>query len=145
MGRNRFVSPSSDRIPLSDGDWIEVKHDLNNGERLALEQAGNLPPIRDGQGGLITPIDWSRHELERAFIFLTDWSFRGADDKPVKLSIDALRAIDPDTFREINQAILSHSTRRAAEREEEKKQRAEAAASTMGMPTELASATTSGS
>lgn len=115
MGRNRFLSADSVRLPLTDGDWVEVKKDLNTGDQKRLENAGTLPPIKvDGQ--VINPIDWERYELERAMIFLTDWSFRGADDKPVKLTIDALRALEIESFDEVNKAIFKHVGARMLEK-----------------------------
>lgn len=111
-----------DRIPLTDGDWIEVKRDLNNGDLKRLEEAGLAPPVRLSDGSVTRPIDWSRYEIERAAIFLEDWSFRGPDDKPVPLKngngvmVAALKAIDPESFDEINAAILTHTVARAAEK-----------------------------
>lgn len=107
MGRNRFPAPVFDRIQLSDDDWIEVKHELNNGESKKLEAAGLRPPTVVN-GRVISPIDWEIYEIERAIIFLTDWSFKGADDKPVQLNTDALKALDIESFNEINAAIIRH-------------------------------------
>lgn len=128
MAKVRFVEAATDRIPLSDGDWIEVKRDLNTGDQKKLEAAGLKPPTRVGGvggvgGEIITPIDWEIYEIHRAAVFLTDWSFRGLDDKPFPLnnrdgqvSIDALKALDPETFDEINKAIFAHVIKRAAEK-----------------------------
>lgn len=107
MARNRFVAAEIDRIELSDSDWIEIKRQLNNGEQKVLEAAGMKAPIKVGDE-FMTPIDWAVYEIERAAILLTDWSFRGPDDKPVKLSIDALKALHPKDFKEINDAIYKY-------------------------------------
>lgn len=123
MGRNRFVSGDIERLPISDGDWIEIKKDLNNGDSLKVENAGRGTPVRLPDGLIYTPIDWSMHDIERAAVFLTDWSLHGTDDKPVALKdqngvvqIEQLKAIDPATFKEINDAILAYVVKRMKEK-----------------------------
>lgn len=114
MGRIRFHAPIVDRIPISDGDWIEVKHKLNNGDQKRLESAGLKPPMVVG-GKIISPIDWEVYEIHRAMIFLTAWSLHGPDDKPIDITVDALRALDTDSFEEINRAIYRHIAQVTAE------------------------------
>ena len=140
MGRNRFAGPSiPHRISLSDGDWIEVRKFLNNGEAKRLEAAGLMSPIRTAptetnpQGEILTPIDMERYELERAAVYLLDWSFRNEADKSIPLngrdgSVDlgALRALTPEDFEEMNRAIVAHIIVMA----KEKKAQREAAAKT---------------
>lgn len=123
MGRNRFLIPEVTRIPLSDGDWIEVKKYLNNGDHKRMEAVGQKPPVFTTDGGVITPVDWEIYEIGRAAIYLLDWSFRDATDKPVVLkspdgvvSIDAIKALDIDTFEEINKAIMAHVVAMAKEK-----------------------------
>lgn len=118
MGRNRVVEPLVDRIPVSDGDWIELKKELNTGEQKRLEAAGQKAPVLLN-GVPFQPIDWAVYELERAMIFLRGWSFQdfSADPEspqPLKLSYAALASLDVDTFREVNEAILSHVMKSAA-------------------------------
>lgn len=132
MGRNRFAGPSvPKRIPLSDGDWIEVRTRLNNGEAKKLEMAGLMPPIRTAPdathpfGEILTPIDLERYELERAAIYLLDWSFRNEADKPIALNgrdgtvdLGALRALHPEDFEEVNTAIVTHIIATAKEKKD---------------------------
>src|SRR5258708_3694337 len=106
MGRlSRIVKPQVDRGPISDGDWIEIKRTLNTGENKALDVCGSRPMIVEGR--LFSPIDWRLHDLERAMIFLTAWSLRNEDDKPLDLNIDTLKSLDTETFDEINAAIFN--------------------------------------
>lgn len=123
MSRNRFATGESVRIPLSDDDWIEVKKDLDTGDQKLLENAGVMPPIRLADGSVTSPIDWSRFEIEKVAIFLTDWSFKGADGKvrPLKnadgvVSLQNIRALESETFDEVNAAILRHAVGRSAEK-----------------------------
>lgn len=118
----RFVVPKVIRIPLTDGDWIEVREYLNTGEQKALESAGSDTPIKLADGTVYTPVDWVRYELERASIFLLDWSLRDVEDRPVPLFknnvfiIESLKALDPLDFQEINGAIIKHVMDKAAEK-----------------------------
>lgn len=118
MGRNRFPPQEVTRIPLSDGDWIEIKTNLNSGDAKIVEHAGEMLPVKDANGNFLVPIDWAVFEYTRAAIYLTDWSFRGADDKPVPLrnksgvvSVDTLKAMDAESFAEVNEAISLHVKR----------------------------------
>lgn len=115
MGRNRFQPPDVERIPLSDGDWIEIKKDLNNGDSKKHEAAGLKPPaVVDGK--IISPVNWETYDIERAAIFLVDWSFRDKYDKPTRPSIDTIKALRPEDFAEVNTAIFRHVMTRAAEK-----------------------------
>lgn len=104
--RVRFVTPEVVRLPLSDGDWIEVKKRLSVGEeRQAFQQIV----------GEIKSDGWRRPNLEMVGIaemiaYLVDWSFRDARDKPVKVTIDAIRQLDLATFRELETVLTAHVT-----------------------------------
>lgn len=122
MSRNRFNKGESHKIELSADEWILVKRDLDNGDSKRLDEAGLHPPMWV-EGKIIRPIDWSRYEIERAAIFLLDWNLRDSNDKEMALklpdgSIDLkmLRALNPEDFDEINQAILAYTIRRSVEK-----------------------------
>ena len=106
MGRNRTVTPGSDRIYLSDGDWIEVKRELNVGDTRKIEAAGVKPVILNGRVYYVT--DMETHDLVRALIIITGWNLCGPEDRVLDLNIDTIRALDNETFNEINSAILKH-------------------------------------
>lgn len=125
MGKNRTVLPSVTRVPISDGDWVELKDELNVGEQKRLEAAGlKAPIIADGR--IYSPIDWEVHDQLRALIWVTDWSLKGPDDKDLKLNMASVQALNVETFEEINKAIIEHvrvqaeakKARRAATTEE---------------------------
>ena len=141
MGRlSRFVVPDVKRLDISDGDWIEIKKDLNTGDQKKLDACGMLPPVFTG-GRVVTPIDWEVHDLERALIFLVAWSIRKADDKPAELTMESLKALEPETFEEINSKIVEYTLARAQEKNELRAQ----ASKTMPKPEEPNSEATSGS
>lgn len=106
MPRNRFVVPETVKLPLSEGDWIEVKRELNVGERKQLEAAGV-------KHNMFTPpeVNWAEYHIARVGIWLTDWSFRDVNDKPKPLSLDAVKSLDEETFEEIQKALDEHIRR----------------------------------
>lgn len=126
MGRNRFVVPTTVRKYLTSDpeEWVEIREELNVGEQKRVETCGLKPPMLVGDR-IVTPIDWAVHDLERAMIFLTAWNLSGPDNTPWQLNFDTLKALDTDTFEEINQIILAHvlemsevkKSRRAAQAE----------------------------
>lgn len=148
MGRNRTVIPGSIRFDVSGGDWIEIKRQLNTGDQRRLEGSGLKPPVMVGDK-VVSPIDWGLFEIERAIIYLTDWSFVGPDEKTVlPLTLDAVRSLDVESFNEINKVIMDHimatgkakleALREAKERAEQaEKERPTAAAAEPG-PSETA-------
>jgi len=116
MGRrSRFITPQIKRLPLSDDDWIEVKLDLNTGDSKILERAGVQPPIMLN-GRPFEPMDWTIYEMTKVHIYLLDWSFRDSDDKPVKVSLDALKNLDPMDFAEISKTVSKHIQERLMEK-----------------------------
>lgn len=103
---NRFVMPDVVRLPLSEGDWIEVKRRLNVAERRSITS-------RAAKGGVSTDstrvfVDANEMEFAKVDAWVLDWSFIGADEKPVKFSPEAVRALDPASFAEIIDAIDAH-------------------------------------
>jgi hypothetical protein len=107
MGKRvRFVQPVVDRLELTDGDWLEVKHQLTVGERRGiLSRAAKGGVSTDGQR---VHLDGAEMAFARAETWLLDWSFQDAAGKPMKLSPAALRALDAESFAEIEAALDAH-------------------------------------
>lgn len=118
----RFVSPETVRIKLKDNHWIEVKKDLGTGDEKRYRAAGfrGLTQIADDKGEKKQEIgvDWQAIAFSRVEAYVVDWSARDAKDKPLKLSRQAIEALDTESFDEIDEAVQAH----IAAREEEKKQ-----------------------
>lgn len=104
MARNRFVTSETVRLDLSDGDWIEVKRRLRYGEQQALAFAA----MTGRKPGDEVTMDMARFNVARLNTWLVDWSFRGADDKPVPFSPAAVDALDAATAEEIHAALDRH-------------------------------------
>src|SRR5688572_26873246 len=86
MGRCRVVAPETVRLPISDGDWVEVKKTLNYGESRKFK--GDLYTI--GPDGRAVP---NMQNLGHADVmaYLVDWSMVGLDGKPIAIDTDARR------------------------------------------------------
>ncbi len=107
MGRCRFVQPDITTLTLSDGDWIEVKTELNAGEQrrvfsrlVKAMHFSEKPEIDPEQVG-----------LSKVVAFLVGWS------APVKVSESAINSLDPATYSEIVAAIDAHESAGDAARE----------------------------
>lgn len=108
---SRFVKPQIDRLPLSHGDYIDVRHRLNTGEQQDMF-AVMAPHMTAGE-----KVQLQSREVQTAKVlaYLLGWSLTD-DGKPVPMSpempeaarLSTLRALDPDTFREIREAIEAH-------------------------------------
>lgn len=115
MPRLRFVDPTSVKVDLSEGDWIELKRGLSYMEQERISSA-LMRSMNTGDSEI--GIDWAKHRLLRIESWLTDWSFKDASGKSVTLSRSSINALDPDTAREINEAIDAHITKIDAEKKE---------------------------
>ena len=124
MSRSRFVTASTTRIDLSEGDWIEVRDRLPFGKQQKLASAGiggvsgfdGTTDLSHVQIGL----DMGAFEIERIMAWMTDWSFRDDRDKVVAFSRSAVENLDSGIADEIRAALDAHISRI----EDEKKARA---------------------
>lgn len=121
-----FVNPEATRLPVSDGEFIEIKRRLNHGE--SEDMYARMAPFIDTDGHLQV----NRREVRTAKVltYLLGWTLTN-NGKPVPMStdltetarLDTIRSLDPDRFNEIHQAIEAHETAVVMERAAEKKDR----------------------
>jgi hypothetical protein len=117
VGRCRVVIPEEVRLPLSDGDYVDVKKVLNAGEyrKLLYDQ------FKDSDGGRVT-IDHAKVGLSKLLAYILGWSLSGIDNAPLSYSHDQPEAVrvatldnlDQDTYRELIAAIVAHEEREDA-------------------------------
>jgi hypothetical protein len=120
MGKCRFVQPETVRLPLSEGDWVEIKKRLNVGEqRRAMAQV--VKEIRTTAGDSRVTPDLEMMGKAELLQYIVDWSLKDANDKPVPFSQAALDALDPDSYKEIEDAVDAHKAVMEAARAEGKK------------------------
>jgi hypothetical protein len=99
MGRNRIVSPDTIRLPLSDGDFLTVKKELNAGEYIDLLTAASAGSF-----------------FAKQLAYLVSWTLVGHNDAPIAFHLglslderrDVLRSLDTATITEIVEAIKQH-------------------------------------
>jgi len=114
MGRNRIAKPDIERLPISDGDFIDVKKRLNHGEHedyMALIFPYQTPgePVR---------MDTKQVRTSKVLAYLIGWSLTQdgtpipySVDMPEQARIDTLRNLDRETFTEIHKAIDAHENK----------------------------------
>jgi hypothetical protein len=116
MARNRFVQPNTVRVDLTEGDWVELKEQISYAEaqRLYGAMVRTWPQSAFGVGDPTgddskdVGIDMARFAILRQQTWLTDWSFRDDQDKPVPLTRAAIENLDTETASEIDAAITAH-------------------------------------
>lgn len=116
MGRCRFVQPGIVRLPLSDGEWIDAKQELTAGEQRHY-MAGYVIEMKAGERATVDP---ERVGVTRILEYVVAWSLLGFDGKPEPFSESALRAVDMDTYREIDATIDAHEVAIAVRRDARK-------------------------
>lgn len=120
MPRNRFVEPITVKLPLSDGDWIEVKKELTVVERDRIAGAG-LDHMERGAGETDRArftLNFEGARVVKLVTWIINWSFIDADGKYVPPTAAAIGNLDGATCDEIEKAINDHQGRVT----EEKKQ-----------------------
>jgi hypothetical protein len=125
MASSWFVVPDIVRLPLSGGQWVDVKKELNQGEQRAMfASMGDYNPASRVAATVVT----------RQFVaaYVLAWSLSDDDGRPVAFSEGALDALKGHRFNEIWEAVNAHDDRARAAQADEKKTRDGATAS---MPT----------
>lgn len=112
MGRLRFVQPKIVRVPLSDGDFIDIKSELTAGE----EREAYAYMCKSLVAGTPPQLDPERVELASLRAYIVGWSFTDTEGQPVAVSEDSMLSIDADTFAEIYFAIVGHEKALAAKK-----------------------------
>ena len=118
MPRCAVVAPDVVRLPLAEGDWIDVKKQLNAGERARLSGAG-LEAVRatgPNMKSRAIELNYERLELARIEAYVVKWSFVGLDNEPLKVTPEAIAALDPAIAKEIDAALDKHVEAAAAEK-----------------------------
>lgn len=130
MSRCRFVQPDIVRLPLSDGDWIDVKKQLNAGEQRRI--FGRL--VKAMHIGEKTEVDPEQVGKTKLIEYIVGWSFVNAAGGPEPFSEDALENLDVDTFGEIVKAVDDHEETQERKRLDAKNGQGDASKSSATSP-----------
>ena len=112
----RFVTPDVVRLSMKDGtNWIEVKKELTVGEDKRFRSTGFKQVTQGTAPGI--EVDWEKLALARVEAYLVDWSAtrQTKDGKTVSVPVtpESIRALDTESFNEIDEAIQQHITEQA--------------------------------
>ena len=108
MARNRFVVPNTVRVDISDGDWVEIKEKLTYGEQKRLETGAMGKMTASGATDPGISLDFERYNLMRLYTWLVAWSFVDENGERVKITLDAIAALDTETAQEIDDVLTAH-------------------------------------
>jgi hypothetical protein len=97
-------------VELVDGEWIEFKDRLNYGETQRLASSGITGLKSDADDVEIKElgIDFEKFQIDKLFMWITDWSIKGPNNKTARLSKDTFRRLDPEIAQEINDLLDAH-------------------------------------
>ena len=112
MSRCRVVAPEVVRLPLSDGDFLDVQKELNAGQYVDL-----LGAMMD------------RKPFAKAIAYIVGWSLVNLTGGPLPYDLDlpeetrraTIAALDKATMREISSALDKHEAAEEAAIKEKKK------------------------
>jgi hypothetical protein len=120
MGRCRVVAPEVVRVPLSEGDYLDVQKELNAGQYVEM-----LTALAD------------RKTFAKPLAYIVGWSLVGLDGGPLPYDLDlpeetrraTLGALDKATLREIIAVLDRHEAAADAALDAKKKTSTSAPAS----------------
>lgn len=108
----RFVTPEVVRIPLQNGEWIEVKKELTAGEEKSYRSAG-MKGVKSEDGQNAIEIDWVAMSIARVTAYLVDWSATRQDGEGKTVAVPVtpanIKALAEEDFTEIDEAIQKHA------------------------------------
>ena len=114
MIESQIVEPNPTRLPLSNGQWVVVKAELNAGETMDLFERA-APGIDITEPGAITKLSPTKLGLALCVAYVLDWSFIDPQGAPMLLrgvSVEEkeamLRLLKFDRFIELMKAISAH-------------------------------------
>ncbi len=106
MSVSRFVQPGTVRLPLSGGDWIEIKRLLSVGDQKRVNGSG-MRHIVEGDK-VEVKVDFAETSFTRTLAYLVGWSFLDDQGQPVKITRSSVESLTTDAYGEIEAAINGH-------------------------------------
>jgi hypothetical protein len=108
----RFVQPEIVRLPLSGGEWIDVKKELNAGE----QRRSFARMVKHFTAGEKAELNAEEVGRARVLEFIVGWSLVDGAGRPVPFSESALDNLAQESWTEISKAIEQHEEREEARR-----------------------------
>jgi len=108
---SRFASGATEKLPLSDGDWILIHRELSYAQQRRLAAAGlsGVPAALVEQGGgEALNVDLAQFDIEKLVTWVMDWSFTDGDGNHVVVSRQSIEALTVETAEEIHRALSAY-------------------------------------
>ena len=116
-----FVTPSTVKLDLGDGDWLEVKQELTAGELKAMRTAsftymagkaddgnGAKRTDADGADDVKVGVDWRTLSVARLMAYVVDWNAKDGQGRPVAWSRNAVEQLSMADFERLEKALNEH-------------------------------------
>lgn len=108
---SRFASGATEKLPLSDGDWVLIHRELSYAQQRRLASAGltGVPQVlsESGGGGGLS-VDLAQFDIEKLVTWIMDWSFTDGDGTHVVVSREAIEGLTVETAEELNAALSEY-------------------------------------
>jgi len=104
MARCPIVVPDTVRVTLADGEFIDLKRELNAGEYRDMITA----QFKDQVAGEKPMLDMKSFGVTAITSYVVGWSFVDTDGKPLPFSRDVLLKVDQATFNELKAICETH-------------------------------------
>ncbi len=116
MPKLRGPDTAVERLPLSDGDWVDIKKELSVGEERSAYSLAITGVTREGD----YKVDPALHASAMLAVRIVSWSFLGRDEQPMpydgkaslKQRVSWLEALDTETKTEIDEAFAVYQKAR---------------------------------
>lgn len=112
MGRNRLVQPDIVRLALSDGDFLDIKRELNFGEQRHM-LASQMKLVN---GEYVR--DLEKIGIALILAHVVGWSFVDAEGRPIPYAEATVASLEPETVSEMLAALNAHLEAEEARRAE---------------------------
>jgi hypothetical protein len=110
-----FVAPETVRLDLGDGQWMDIKKQLNTGETQEMYRQ---------MRGVDGAVDSSKIRLAKVSAYLVDWSLPDLSGQKAEPSEASLKNMHPLAFGDLFEKVLAHEKSIEAEFEDAKKSQA---------------------
>ena len=120
-GMSPFVKPETVKLDLGwDNHFIIVRKRLSVGAVKELQSAGIKYAGQDAKTGEpIIGLDMPKMALARVTAYVVDWSFRSDENKPIKVTPEAIRNLTEEVFDLIDAKLDEHVQAMAEEKKAE--------------------------
>ena len=106
MGRDWCVEPETDKVELTEGEWVRVKRELNYGEFRKFKKEAGISLTHAATQFTLDKL-W---EIGSVLIlaYAVDWSVKDKDGVKKEITDEVIEAMRPDVVFEIAVAVAGH-------------------------------------